>query len=252
MLRVLLTNDDAYQAPGLLALRQALDGLAQVWVVAPDRENSATSHSLTLHRPLRLTRVEERVYHVDGTPVDCVMLGVHALKLRPQLVIAGINHGPNMGQDVVYSGTVAAAREGAMCGVPSLAVSVTSWTNCRFEAAANFTAALVRAWTGPGRPQRAFWNINVPNVAPHLVRGVQATYLGRRTYRDVVERRVDPRGRAYYWISGQVRWKNDRESDCGAVAARQISVTPLSLALTDAAALPAVHRAIKKIKVNVS
>jgi 5'-nucleotidase len=234
MLRILLTNDDAYHAPGINELYRALRRQHDVYLVAPDREQSAASHALTLHKPLRLVAVARHCYRVDGTPADCVMLGLHALKLRPDMIISGINHGANLGEDVIYSGTVAAAREGALAGVPSFAVSVVAQARCRYEAAVRFMTALVRTWSRcRPAPATAFWNINVPNVAPSRVRGVAVTGLDRRTYHDIVQRRRDPRGRDYYWISGTAHWHRRTGSDFEAVAKRKISVTPLTLALAD-------------------
>jgi 5'-nucleotidase len=228
--RVLLSNDDGVHAAGLRALAAAFAG-DEVWVVAPDREQSASSHSISLHRPLRVTEVQPRWYAVDGTPTDAVYMGL-ALVLRdarPDLVVSGINHGPNLGNDVLYSGTVAAAMEGALLGVHSIAVSLASPPPHAFEDAARFAAALAREIAAHPPPAPLLLNVNVP---PGPVKGYRFTRLGRRTYGGTVVEKTDPRGRKYYWIGGDGPVKNEDipGSDCNAVVLDGLAaVTPLHL-----------------------
>ena len=232
---ILVTNDDGIHADGLRVLADALRPLGTVTIVAPDREQSATSHSLTLHRPLRIRKVSDGILTVDGTPTDCVLMAVHGfLKRKPDLVVSGINHGPNMGSDVFYSGTVAAAVEGAFLGIPAVAISLASWATVGFEAAGRVAAKLVpqlvRAGISPGKCM----NVNVPAVPWEEIRGVRVTKLGTRVFRDVVVEKKDPRGKTYYWIGGEdPTWEPDEASDFSAVSEHYVSVTPLTFELTD-------------------
>lgn len=243
--RILLTNDDGVTAEGLVALKQALSSHWDIAVVAPDREQSATSHALTLDRPLRVRKLEDRTFSVDGTPTDCVMLAVYGdlLERKPDLVVSGINHGPNLGDDVTYSGTVAAAIEGTLLGVPSLAFSLAAWTDLRFDVAAETAIRLIRTAFNENMPKDTLLNVNVPNLPPERIRGLRTTKLGRRTYRDAVVAGVDPRGKPYYWIGAQdPSWTGDAESDFAAIEEGYISLTPLHLDLTNYAALPALRQ----------
>jgi 5'-nucleotidase len=236
-MRILLTNDDGIHAPGLQALKEALEPVCELWVVAPSSQQSASSHSLTLGSILRRRHWGGRVYSVHGTPADSVLMGINGLMSdqMPDLVISGINHGPNMGEDVHYSGTVAAAIEGAILGVPAIAVSVASFREQIFEGAVRYLIDLVRtreeAITQPG----TLLNINVPNLPADEIRGVSVTVLGSRFYGDVIIQKEDPRGREYYWIGGEEpTWLEGDASDFHAVHhKRHISVTPLKLDLTD-------------------
>ncbi len=232
-MRVLLSNDDGVHAAGLRALAAAFEG-DEVWVCAPDREQSASSHAISLHRPLRLVEVAHRWHSVDGTPTDAVYLGLNlVLKGRwPDVVVSGVNHGPNLGNDVHYSGTVAAAMEGALLGVPAVAVSLAHPPPHDFGEAARFAAALARALVAsrPGGP--VLLNVNVP---PGPVRGWRPCRLGRRTYGNEVVEKLDPRGRRYYWIGGEGGAVNEDipGSDCNCVAFDHlVSVTPLDLDAT--------------------
>ncbi len=240
---VLLTNDDGVNAKGLLALKKELSRIGQVWAVAPDREQSATSHSLTLQHPLRINKIGERFYSVDGTPTDAVMLAVHAiLKRRPDILISGINHGPNMGDDVSYSGTVAAAMEGTILNIPSIAVSNVNWDAKHFESAARFVRKLAKFVLENGLPQYTFLNVNVPDRR-QAAKGYKITRLGKRVYSDVVIEKIDPRGRNYYWIGEQTPiWeKKADDTDFAAIKKGYISITPLHLDTTD-------YRAMEEIK----
>jgi 5'-nucleotidase len=206
-----------------------------VTIVAPDREQSATSHSLTLHRPLRIRNVSDGILTVDGTPTDCVLLGVHGfLKRRPDLIVSGINHGPNMGNDVFYSGTVAAASEGAFLGIPSIAVSLATWEHAGFEAAGRVVRSLSADLVRIGIPAGNCVNINIPAKPWDELKGVRVTRLGTRVFRDVIVEKTDPRGKHYYWIGGEdPTWEHDETSDFTAVSEGYVSVTPLSFELTD-------------------
>lgn len=236
---ILLTNDDGAAAPGLQAARAALTELGEVLVVAPDRERSAASHSISLDRPLRCDRLEENVYAVDGTPADCVYLAVlHLAERRPALCVSGINDGYNLGSDLFYSGTVAGAVEATLRGVPSLAASLERRRPQDFAAAARFVGALAGEVVRRGQgaiPEATLLNVNIPGGE---VTGYQLTFLGRRVYRDQVESRQDLRGRAYYWIGGPESNATDVPgSDCSAVKAGLASITPLGLDLTHAGLL---------------
>lgn len=236
-MRILLSNDDGIHARGLIALREALAPLCELWVVAPASQQSASSHSLTLHTILRRHRLEARVYAVDGTPADSVLMAINGLMAAspPDLVISGINHGPNMGEDVHYSGTVAAAIEAAILGVPAVAVSVAAFREQVFTGATDFLCRLVAEHPGHLTAPGTLLNINVPNLPTEEIRGVSVTRLGSRYYGDVILRKEDPRGREYFWIGGEEpTWREGEDSDFHAVhSRREISVTPLALDLTD-------------------
>ena len=237
-MRILLSNDDGILAKGLGVLERACMPLGELYVVAPDREQSATSHSLTLHHPLRPVQLGERRWQVDGTPTDCVMLACEALMdARPDVVISGINHGPNMGEDVLYSGTVAAAMEGLSLGIPSIAVSFAG-SVLRADALLDtqvdlLTALLQRLITLPDFPPETLLNVNMPAIAADQVKGYRLTRLGRRGFSDSITRMKDPWGRDILWIGGgSVEWSGPEDSDFRAVHDGYVSVTPLHLDLT--------------------
>jgi 5'-nucleotidase len=231
---ILVTNDDGIQSEGLIALRDALSALGSVAVVAPDREQSTTSHAITLHRPLRVEEISNQCFSVDGTPADCVNLSINGiLKKKPKVLIAGINKGENLGDDVTYSGTVSAAIEGTLIGIPSIAVSLVTRKNFNFEAAAAFAGKLVRQVLKHGLPEYTLLNVNVPNLPESEISGVEITRQGKRIYGDAVVEKVDPRGKKYYWIGGDLLGYRDIPgSDFDAVNRKMISVTPLHLDLT--------------------
>lgn len=233
---ILVTNDDGIRAAGIRALAEALGELGEVQVVAPDREQSAVGHALTLHRPLRVEQVSERWSAVNGTPSDCVNLAVLGLLAeRPALLVSGINHGSNLGDDVTYSGTVAAAMEGALLGVPSMAVSQVEPSTAGFEAAAEVARLVAARVLVEGLPRQTLLNVNVPPGRPA---GIRVTRLGRRVYRDKAVRDVDPRGRPYYWIgAGAPEWDEDEDSDIAAIRSGFAAVTPVHLDLTHYPAL---------------
>jgi len=233
--RILVSNDDGHLAEGLMALVEAMSSLGEVWVVAPDREQSAASHSLSLHRPLRIKQVRSRWYAIDGTPSDCSYLAInHLMKEgRPALMVSGINHGPNLADDVTYSGTVAAAIEASLLGVPAIAFSLVSRSLMEFGSAARFAHSFAEAVLQHPEHKNLLVNVNIPGgIEP---RGYAVTKLGKHSYGyDVVEN-VDPRGRKYYWIGGSEYQHEDIPgSDCNAVLDEKVvSVTPLRLELTD-------------------
>jgi 5'-nucleotidase len=235
-MRILCTNDDGYQAAGLGVLAGAARVLGEVRVVAPDREQSATSHSLTMHFPLRARLVREGLHHVDGTPTDCVALAVGALlEERPEMVLSGINHGPNMGEDVLYSGTVAGAMEATILGIPAIAFS---YAGRHFDEMERWAPLLHRLLPQLARrdawPAETLLNVNLPPVDPEAVRGVRVTRLARRIYIDSLTRARDPNGREYFWIGGgQVEWSAPEGTDFHAIENGYVSVTPLHLDLTN-------------------
>jgi 5'-nucleotidase len=223
---LLVTNDDGVHAPGIRALRLALEPLGEVWVVAPDREVSACSQSLTLKNPLRAEAVEPRIYCVDGTPADCVNVAiVKLLPRRPALVLSGINRGANLGDDIFYSGTVGGAREGTFFGLPSIAMSLATKTETDFTHAGAFAFRLARIVLERGLPGRTLLNVNVPPGTP---RGAAITIQGQREHEGTILEGLDPRRRTYYWIEeGRDRWYNEETSDISAVQQGLVSVTPL-------------------------
>lgn len=229
---ILVTNDDGVHAEGIKALAKALRAVAEVAVFAPDRNRSGVSHAISLLRPLRVIELEPGWNQVDGTPADCVYLAVHdVLARRPDLVVSGVNAGPNLSFDVHYSGTVGGAMEGTLLGIPGIAVSLTSPRHGSFDLAARFTTQLASWVLTSGMPPNTTLNVNVPGGTPT---GWQQTFLGHRLFRHSVERREDPRGLPYYWIGGVPDEPRDIPgSDCNAVAEGWISVTPLSVDLTD-------------------
>jgi 5'-nucleotidase len=237
-MRILVTNDDGISSLALAQLRRVLSPFGHVITIAPDRNQSATSHSLTLHRPLRIHPVGEDTYSVDGTPTDCVLVAFHGqLGEPPDLVVSGINHGPNMGEDVFYSGTVAAAIEAVLQGVPGIAASLVTRQPSDFTDAADVVGNIVRKVLERGLTRRMLLNINVPFLPPNKLRGIKVTRLGTRVYEDTLVRKVDPRGQDYFWIGGEDPvWQPEEGTDFHSVHSGHVSVTPLQLELTDHAA----------------
>jgi 5'-nucleotidase len=234
-MRILVTNDDGYLALGIRALREAAAAHGDVQVVAPDREQSATSHSLTMHHPLRVRTIRE-VRVVDGTPTDCVILAVgELLDERPDFVLSGINQGANLGDDVLYSGTVAGAMEATLLGIPAVALS---YAGRDPEAIAEWTPLvsdlLGRIVRRDSFPKDTLLNVNLPPIPPSEVKGVRVTRLGRRVYEGSIMKANDPSGREYFWIGGgQTKWWGEPDSDFHAIDDGCISVTPLHLDLTN-------------------
>jgi len=231
----LVTNDDGIQSPALQQLRTALAPLGKVSVIAPDRNQSATSQALTLHRPLRIHATGEDAWSVDGTPADCVLVAFHGRLIeRPTFVVSGVNHGPNMGEDVFYSGTVAAAIEGALQGVPAIAASLVTREPTDFAEPAAMVGRFVGQILRRGAPQRLLLNINFPFLPRAEIKGVEITRFGSRVYEDTLVHKVDPRGKDYYWIGGEDPvWRRDPGTDFHAVHGGHVSITPMHLDLTD-------------------
>lgn len=227
---ILVTNDDGAAAPGLAALAVAMAPLGEVWVVAPESEQSAMSHALTLHKPLRAHQRGERAYALSGTPTDCVSFAVrHLLPQPPAVIVSGINRGANLADDVTYSGTVSAALEAAILGFPGVAVSLLQPGPLDWSAAQAVAAKVVRAVLDHGLPKDTYLNVNVPAVPAEALRGIRVATLGHRVYEGPVVEKFDPRGRPYYWMggAGEFRFQDIPGSDCTAVHEGFASVTPL-------------------------
>ncbi len=235
---ILISNDDGCSAEGLLILHRALDWIADTVVVSPDRERSAISHALTLHRPLRVYSNEHGFYCLDGTPADCITFALRSGRFpAPQVIVAGINRGPNLGEDVLYSGTVAAATEGAMRGVPSIAVSLAVFPVTEgpfyFNTAADVVLKVVQSVLKNGLPYGTILNINVPNIPVEELKGIRVTRQGHRRYEESIVEKEDPRGASYYWIGGGIpEFDNTEDTDGWAVENGYASVTPLSVDMT--------------------
>ena len=246
-MKLLISNDDGVYALGIRTLANTLaEAGHQVTVVCPDRERSATGHGLTLHDPIRAEPISQ-IFHPDikawacsGTPSDCVKLALWALlEEKPDLVLSGINHGSNLGTDVLYSGTVSAAMEGVIEGVPSIAFSLASFTSKEFQPAADFACTLVRQFEKNPLPELTLLNVNVPAIEPSEIQGAIVTRQGVRRYIDVFEKRVDPRGKLYYWLAGELLEDiedpdvpTDVPTDVEAIRDRYITITPLHYNLT--------------------
>jgi len=238
-LRILVTNDDGIDAPGLLSLQKALRGVGEVTVLAPDHNWSAAGHTKTMHKPLRVDQTTlpdgTLAYMTTGAPSDCVVLAVLGiLDHQPDLVVSGINQGANVGHDITYSGTVAAAMEAVISGIPALAVSLDSYQSQDFAYAARFAARLAKLVLERGLPSNSFLNVNVPAVPSDEIAGVKITRLGQRVYHDRLVERQDPRGRNYYWIGGEPPSGVPEEgTDIWALANNYVSITPLHLDMTE-------------------
>src|SRR4030043_938613 len=233
---ILLTNDDGIRSKGIIVLAKALQEIGNVFVIAPDREQSAIAHSLPLHRPLRVEKIRKNFYAVDGTPADCVHLGVYALlPERPRLVVSGINKGANLGDDITYSGTVSAAFEGTLLGIPSFAISLVSRTHFKFETAACFARKVAQRILRGGLPKDTLLNVNVPNLDEEKIKSYKITQQGRWVHNGSGgEEKIDPRGKKNYWIgNGQLVFDKRGDTDFEAVSDSYISVTPLHLDLTN-------------------
>ena len=235
-MQILCTNEDGYLARGIEVLASAARTLGSVTIVAPDREQSASSNSLTLHHPLRVRRSSDGALVVDGTPTDCVILAINELMDgRPDICVSGINHGSNMGEDVLYSGTVAGAMEATVIGIPAIAVSYAGDEFEELGAWEDIVASVLRGILEQGDfPADTLFNVNLPPIDPAQVEGVRITSLGKRRYSDSLTKAVDPNGREYYWIGGgEVSWSGAEDSDFTAIREGYISVTPLHLDLTN-------------------
>ena len=230
-MRILVTNDDGIQSPGITALAKSLAALGEVWIVAPDRERTAVAHAVTLHKPLRVHQLAPRTYAVNGTPVDCVNLAL--LKVMPKppaIVVSGINKGVNLGDDVMYSGTVSAAMEGTILGVPSVAVSQEGRDRFRFDVGAAYAMRVVQLVLAQGLPEETLLNVNIPNRPRYAIKGVRVTCLSRRRFHNPVIEKLDPHGRKYYWIAGErISWSRSKDADHEAIEEGFVSMTPVRL-----------------------
>ncbi|MCM2279358.1 MAG: 5'/3'-nucleotidase SurE [Oligoflexia bacterium] len=241
-MRILLSNDDGVHAHGLRILHRELKKLGEVWVVAPLEEKSTTGHSLTIHKPLRMIPLGDRIFGVSGSPADCVYLGIRqVLKGMPDLVVSGINRGANMGQDVYYSGTVSAAREACILGLRSMAVSlcvdfdrILPEEEMHYETAARLAVRVLKELGKTELPRHTLLNLNVPDVASGKLKGVRLTRQGFRYYSGNILQRKDHRGKDYYWVGGRYQgFRKEDGTDCSAVEAGFASLTPLKLDSTD-------------------
>ncbi len=242
-MKILISNDDGVMAEGIKALTSALSKENDVYVIAPDRERSAAGHSLTLHTPIRVEELDskfgaKRIWITSGTPGDCVKIGINAILSedeKPDLIISGINHGPNLGTDILYSGTVSCAMEGAMMGIPSIAVSLASMSSdpILFKSVAVFMSKFVHKVKEFNFPKKSILNINVPGLMPEDLAGVAITRLGGKMFTDEYDKRIDPRGKVYYWMAGELikQCEND-DSDINALRWNKVSITPITFEMT--------------------
>lgn len=256
-MKILLSNDDGINASGIRAMMETLSKEHEVYVIAPEREQSAAGHSITLHTPLRVEEVEpkfnvKRAWMVSGTPGDCVKIGLNAILSedeKPDIVISGPNHGPNLGTDILYSGTVSAALEGAILGYPSIAVSVTG--NSQNLDHFYYTAEFIRKFLPNIKeikiPPKSILNINVPSIPADDITGLQITKLGTRMYTDTYEKRMDPRGKVYYWLAGElITHDTELGTDIEAIWHNKISITPVTFEITHKSVMPDLEKAFCK------
>ena len=236
---ILITNDDGYHSIGLDALADAMSAVGEVWICAPDRERSAVSHAISLNTPLRTHEYRENAFRIDGTPADCVLLGARDIVPRkPDLVMSGINTGPNLGDDVTYSGTVAGAFEGMLQGIPSIAISNASYSATTYDEIAKVGAILAQKVLDQGIPENTMLNVNVPEVPLTELKGFAITRQGQRNYGDEIHRREDPRGRPYFWIGGfRPEHTIEPGTDFEAIEQGKVSITPLYRDMTNVDAL---------------
>ncbi len=237
--RILVTNDDGIYSRGILALYTAMQQLGDVYVVAPDSEKSAVGHAITLSDPLRVITVERQGEHfgwgVNGTPADCVKIGVKAiLEFKPDLIVSGINQGSNTATNVIYSGTVSAATEGAIMGIPSIAFSLTSFTHRDFSLSADIATLMAKKVLQNGLPPDVLLSVNIPPISREELKGIRITRMGKGRYEEAFEKRVDPANRTYYWLSGtKLLLDSDDDIDEVAITHNYVSVTPLQFDLTE-------------------
>ena len=260
-MRILLSNDDGVMAEGIKALTTALSKEHEVFVVAPDRERSAAGHSLTLHTPIRVEELEskfgaKRIWITSGTPGDCVKIGINAILSedeKPDLIISGINHGPNLGSDILYSGTVSCAMEGAMMGYPAIAVSLASMSSEPelFKNVAEFMLKFIHKIKNYKFPPKSILNVNVPGLMPEDLAGIAITRLGGKMFTDEYDKRVDPRGKVYYWMAGELikQCEND-DSDLNALRWNKVSVTPITFEMTLNSVIPNLEEVLCKDNIS--
>jgi 5'-nucleotidase len=239
MALILVTNDDGVRSPGIASLYEAVKHLGDAYIVAPDRERSAAGHSLTLHRPLKVEALGDRTFSINGTPTDCVALGINkVLPERPALIVSGINRGANLGDDITYSGTVSAAIEGTIYGIPSVAFSLIADGQCQYNTAAFFAVRIAAYVLEHSLPYDTLLNVNIPNVGRDAIRGVKVTRQGKRIYDNSIQETLDPWGVKHYWIGGgNPYWERGGDTDFEAVEGGMVSVTPIHLDLTNYDAL---------------
>lgn len=256
-MKILISNDDGIAANGIRVLTKSLSEEHDVYVIAPDRERSAAGHSLTLHTPLRVEELDpingaKRTWVTTGTPGDCVKIGISAIltpEEMPDLVISGINHGPNLGADILYSGTVSCAMEGAMLGVPSIAVSLASMQSDYddFLYTGTFINAMLKKLKNFQFPSKTILNVNVPALDSDDIAGIAITELGRKMFTDNYEKRVDPRGKVYYWMAGElISEPEDANTDIAAVRNNKISITPVTYEMTRESAMADLNKVLCK------
>lgn len=239
-MRILVSNDDGIQAKGLQTLWKSLIQFGEVFVIAPDQERSGTSQAITVHQPIRVDKVvldnsKVKAWKVAGTPTDCVKMGLETLIEEPiDLVVSGINHGPNLGTDVLYSGTVSAAIEGALHNIPAIAVSLNTWQDYDFQPAADITVRLIKELQKNTLPPRTLLNVNVPAQPASELGPIEVTILGYRYYHNTFDKRQDPWGRTYYWMGGEILdGENTDDTDIRTVERGSVSVTPVHFDLTN-------------------
>lgn len=245
---ILVTNDDGVHSHGIIALFKAMKEIGTAFIVAPDRERSAVSHALTLHRPLKVEELRENVYSVNGTPTDCVALAVHKiLPKRPDLIASGINRGANLGDDITYSGTVSAAIEGTILNIPSFAISLAGEKPFHYETAAFFAIKIAKYIIENSLPYDTLLNVNVPNVPKkEMIKGIKVTVQGKRVYDNAIQEIYSPWGDKHYWIGGgQPYWEQGEDMDIQAVLDNYVSITPLHLNLTNYEALRHLKKALE-------
>lgn len=244
---ILLTNDDGIDSRGFILLKERLSERHNVLAIAPERERTCIGHAITIHKPLRIKKIEEALFSTNGTPADCVLLGIKILMEKiPDLVISGINKGPNMGQDVNYSGTVAAAKEGAFLGINSIAVSIDARQDYLFEDAVEITSLIIEKSVNIALPSGTLLNVNIPNIKKERLKGFMVTRLGKRIYNGTITERIDPRGNKYYWIGGNGdNFEHTEGTDLYAVGYGYVSITPLGLDMTHNAYLHVLRNLFK-------
>ena len=249
--KILLSNDDGINSSGLNALARALDHIGDIFIVAPDREQSASSHALSIHRPLRIDNISKNSYSVDGTPTDCINLAINGIlkNNKPDLIVSGINKGENLGDDITYSGTVSAAIEGTLLGIPSIAISLEGRNDYNFESSRHFSAQIAEYVLQKGLPSDVLLNVNIPKLDIKEIKGIKITCQGKRIYNDAVVEKIDPRGKQYYWIGGDELGSVEIEnSDIDALKKGYVSVTPIKLDLTDHNYISFLEKDFLKIK----
>jgi 5'-nucleotidase len=247
---ILVTNDDGINAPGIHALAKFMGEIGDVYIVAPDRERSAVGHMLTMHRPLRVEEIRERVCSVNGTPTDCVAVAINKiLPRKPDLVAAGINKGANLGDDVTYSGTVSAAFEGTLLGVPSFAISLAGEKPYHYELAEPYALDVARYILEKHLPDDTLLNVNVPNRPKESLKGIRITRQGRRAYDNAIHDIYSPLGEKHYWIGGgKPLWEQGEDMDMQAILEGYISVTPVHVDMTNYSALEILRKEWKNTR----